>query len=188
MPAEVMPAGYLQLGEFELGVGTSALCVVTLKPKSGSKIDKKEADGKKGAATTYKGAKPADWECDLVWNNRPGIDDDNDAAIEEILYQLSPNGPNPGKAYDFAAKRARVHGTSQAVIEDVEGPEDAPGTSEVKAKIKFTAWTKPDATTQGQGDATTPTKADKWPDGAKSPTDNLPAGFGREHDSPSAKP
>jgi hypothetical protein len=164
----------VRFGPHELGANCEARCIVVLKPKSAGKVDKKQADGKSDAATTWKGAKPAEWEAEISWNNRDGIeaDEENDARIEEILYQLSPRGPNPGKAWEFASKRSRIHGTSQVGIEDVEGPEDAPGSSEVKAKIKFASWAAPSETAKGQGEATQADKADN-----SQPNDpNAPAG------------
>lgn len=160
--AEILPAGYLQIGPYEFGDGVPARCVVVVKPKSDSKIDKKEADGKSGAVTTWKGAKPSEWEVELTWN---GSDLDADAAIEEILYQLSPVGPNQGKPWQFATKRARIHGTDNVIVENVDGPNDKPGSDQVDAKLKLTSWKKPAATASGQGKATTDTDPSKWKGG-----------------------
>lgn len=148
----ILPANYLQIGPYELGTGTDAKCIVIAKPKSDSKVDKKEADGKNGAVTTWKGAKPSQWEIDLSWNRS---DVAADAAIEEILYQVSPVGPNPGKPWTWSSRRARIHGTDTVIVENVDGPDDEPGTDLVKAKLKATSWKKSTATTQGQGKADT---------------------------------
>ncbi len=196
-----LPKGYVQIGDFELGVGTVNRCVVVIKPKSDSKVDKKEADGKKGAVTTWKGAKPSQWDLELTWNVRDGIveDEENDTRIEDILAELSPVGPNPGKPRQFASRRARIHATENVIVENIDGPDDKPGTSEVTAKLKLSSWTKPEATAAGQGDAKTDTDPQKWtakggqggPTGDQTNNANnggLPAGFGREKDSPNVKP
>lgn len=196
-PPARLPAGYIRFGEHELGPTCAARCLVVLKPKSAGKVDKKESDGKSDAVTTWKGAKPAEWEATVTWNNRSGIleDEENDARIEEILYQLSPRGPNPGQAWEFASKRSRIHGTQQAGIEEVEGPEDKPGSSEVSAKIKFASWSAPNKTAQGQGKADTADKADnsqpRDPDApapAKTPQPASPAIPRTAKKSPTVKP
>jgi hypothetical protein len=158
-----LPRNYVQIGDFELGDGTDAQCVLTIKPKSDSKVDKKEADGKSGAVTTWKGAKPTEWEIDIAWITRHATAHD---AILEILYQLSPVGPNPGKAQQFAHASARIHGTDNVIVENVEGPDYKPGTDEATAKLKVTSWKKPAATAQGQGASKTDTDPTKWAGGA----------------------
>lgn len=161
-PSDALPVNYVQIGDFELGDGTPARCVLTIKPKSDSKVDKKEADGKSGAVTTWKGAKPVDWEVEIAWIRRNELAHE---TIVEILYQVSPSGPNPGKPQQFSHRYARIHGTDNVIVENVDGPNDKPGSDEVTAKLKLTSWKKPAATATGQGAAKTDTDPTKWTGG-----------------------
>jgi hypothetical protein len=173
----VLPRGYLQIGGFEFGPGAqgpTARCVVKLKPKSSGKVDKKPAQGSDDAKTTWQGRLPADLEYEFSWNAQ---DADADAAIEEALYQIGPRGPNKGQTQTISGGRLRVHATDQVIVDELEGPDDVPGTSLVTAKLKLSSISKQAQTKQtGTGDATTPTDPKKWTGGGQ-PTTTV-QGFG----------
>lgn len=148
-------AGFLRLGAYQFGPNVAASCVVTVKPKSKGKVDKKAADGKNDAITTWKGQEPASLTIDLTWN---GANLAVDRAVTANLYQISPRGPNAGQPMACAFKDSRIHGVSSLIVEELEGPERKPGTDLVTAKITATSWVQPAQT--GQGAATTPKAAD----------------------------
>ena len=86
------------------------------------------------------------------------------------MTDLGPRGPNGGKTLTIAARRLRVHAIDTVIIEDMEGPEDKPGTTLVSCKIKCASISKnAQAGQAGQGDAKTPTTPQKA-DGTATPT------------------
>ena len=180
------PRGYLQLGTHEFGPGApsdAARCVVTLKPKSKGKVDKKNAQGKDDAKTTWQGKDPADLEIEISWNSN---DTAADAAIEDRLSDLNPRGPNGGKTLMIAARRLRIHAIDTIIIEEMDGPEDKPGTSLVSCKIKAASISKSAQAGQaGQGDAKTPTAPTKA-DGTAAPTGGQAWAGGQNPTSPGA--
>lgn len=151
----IIPAGYAKIGDFEFGEECKARCVVVVKIKGKGKIDKKASDGKSDAITTFKGREPADVSIELSWDTR---DDDADTAIEDALRELAPRGPNGGKAFDFVSRRSDVHDVSKIVVEEIEGPNDTPGTTQSTAKISAASWAKQKNSTKtanGAGKGTT---------------------------------
>lgn len=153
-----LPKGYVKIGPHELGVGCKALCVVKVTAKAKAKTDKKVSDGDDDATTVFKGKEPADFDLELSWN---GDDDAADKAIEDILVQLSTRGANAGKSWTFDFRRARVYAAAAIVVDDVEGPNDVPGTSKCTAKLACSSWAKQ----QGKGKGKTTTDPSKWKTG-----------------------
>lgn len=153
-----LPKGYVKIGDYELGVGCKARCVVVVKAKAKAKVDKKVSDGDDDATTVFKGKEPADFDLELSWN---GDEEDADAAIEDILVALSPRGPNAGKAFAFAFTRSRVYACDKIEVDDIEGPHDVPGTAKCTAKIALSSWSK----VKGKGKGKTTTDPSKWKTG-----------------------
>lgn len=160
--ASTLPAGYIKIGPVEFGDDVPARCVVVVKCKSKRKVDKKAVDGKSDGTTTDKGREPADIEIDLSWNAYATNPDGSsvNAAVEEALYQIGPRGPNGGIPQQAAFKRSRVHGVDAIEVEELDGPNDVPGTDLVTAKLKGASWSKPAQT--GPGAATTPLTAETF--------------------------
>lgn len=139
-------------------------CIVVVKFTSKGKVDKKEADGKDDAHTTWKGRAPAEIEINLSWKEI----EPTDQEVCDALYQISPRGPNSGKAWDFTVgdgRDAKIHNAPRVVIEDLDGPVRSPGKGEATAKIKCSSWTQP-TQANGPGKATTPTDPQKWKGGS----------------------
>ncbi len=151
-----LPSGFIKIGPYPFGENTKALCTPVLKFKGGGKVDKKTGDGNDGATTTWKGKEAPDLDIEITWDS---ADKDADAAIEEQLYQLSPYGPNAGKAWGLSARRQRLYGLDEIMIEKMSGPDDVPDTTKVTVKLSCTSSAK-----QKDGKAKTPGAADKSPD------------------------
>jgi hypothetical protein len=154
------PAGYLKLGDHELGEGCAARCVVKVTHKAKAKVDKKPADGKSDAITTAKGREPADIDIELTWKVNPFDDSDvaADLEIRDVIADISPRGKKSGKPQEIVYRGSEIHDVTAMVIEEIEGPLDTPGSNQVSAKIKGASWNKQKSTGASTAKAVDPSK------------------------------
>lgn len=133
-----------------------AACTVLVTYKRGAKLTKAEAKGKDGAKSTFSGKKVAEISLDIEWTD-PGSDAEDD-PIADALRNISPDGPNAGKAWDWTERFA--WDVSAVMVEELDGPNPDKASDKMIAKLKLSGWTKP--TSSGAGTSATPNAADPY--------------------------
>ncbi len=156
-------------GRFSIGPSTwlpsMGSCEIDYDSKGEFKAIK--ADGKNDSRETWLGRHNAIITVKLSWRDdtRPDSDVDGpiDTRVVNFLADISPRGPNGGKAFAWVENDQRIHNVYDITVEQLTSKR-VPGSGKGDATIKLFSWIKPAATSPIV--TKTPDKASPWAPGA----------------------
>lgn len=163
---------------------------VLIAYKSSAEFDKKKADGKNDARTTFKGRKVGEVSITITWKidkAAAGAKGPIDSYVRDLLADISPRGPNAGKSWTWTEDDQTIHNANDITIDDID-TKRPPGTGSGTATIKASTWTKPPPTPSV---VKTPTKPEPWSPGQGPPLTVLvpdPPGFLNDATKPKVTP
>ena len=106
---------------------------------------KVKADGKNDARQTWLGRENAQIKLTMICKDDKGdgiVDGEINNYVNEFVYQISPRGPNGGKAWAWSESRQRAFNVYDVTVENVS-LDIAPGTGTMKLEVILSSWVKP---------------------------------------------